>query len=165
MKKLLLLALLVGVLVVSVVNASIWCCDDDDGDGISDFNEYLIGTDPNDIGSVDRSSTFIDVMAFYTQGAADLYPLGVETRINQLISVANQVYSDSGVRITLRPVYHGLVNYNDTDDMDTALSHIMAKTHPAFVEVDALRAEWGGDLVMLFRPLGQEIGENRVGST
>ncbi|MDP6095606.1 MAG: M12 family metallo-peptidase [Gammaproteobacteria bacterium] len=131
---------------------------DSDEDGISDFNEYLIGTDPNDIGSVDRSSTFIDVMAFYTQGAADLYPLGVETRINQLISVANQVYSDSGVRITLRPVYHGLVNYNDTDDMDTALSHIMAKTHPAFVEVDALRAEWGGDLVMLFRPLGQEIG-------
>jgi hypothetical protein len=108
--------------------------------------------------SVDRSNTVIDVMAFYTQGAEDLYPLGVETRINQLISVANQVYSDSGVGITLRPVYHGFVDYNDTDDMDTALNHIMQKTHPAFADVDALRSAWGGDLVMLFRPLGMETG-------
>jgi hypothetical protein len=131
---------------------------DNDSDGISDFNEYLLGTDPNDTESVDRTNTVIDVMAFYTQGAEDLYPLGIETRINQLISVANQVYSDSGVGITLRPVYHGFVDYNDTDDMDTALNHIMQKTHPAFADVDALRAAWGGDLVMLFRPLGLETG-------
>lgn len=132
---------------------------DQDGDGISDFNEQLLGTDALDPNSVDRSNSTIDVMAVYTPGARDLYPFGIETRINQLISVANQVYQDSGVAITLRPVYHGLVNYNDTADMDTALSAIIDKTDPAFAEIDKLRNTYGADLVILFRPLGAERGK------
>ncbi|MEX0902069.1 MAG: zinc-dependent metalloprotease family protein [Pseudohongiellaceae bacterium] len=127
---------------------------DSDGDGISDFNEDLAGTDPHNAASVDNGTVVIDVMAFYTPGAAALYPGGAETRINQLISVANQVYHDSGVKITLRPVYHGLVNYSDDADMDTALDDIVYGRHPAFGSVDALRQRYGGDLVMLFRPLG-----------
>lgn len=129
---------------------------DSDGDGISDIDEFLLNTDPANPDSVDYSNAIIDVMAFYTPGAASLYPGGIETRINQLVSVANQIYADSGVGITLRPVYHGEVDYNDVDDMDTALDHIIEKTDPAFAEVDELRMRFGGDLVMLFRPLGLE---------
>lgn len=129
---------------------------DSDGDGVSDYNESLQGTDPDNSLSVDRSDTVIDVMAFYTPGAREAYPLGVETRINQLISVANQVYSDSGVAITLRPVHHGEVAYSDAADMDTALDAIIYKTDPAFAQVDSLRNLYGGDLVMLFRPLGAD---------
>ena len=132
---------------------------DSDGDGVSDFNESLMGTDPRNAASAPNDNVIIDVMAFYTPGAAALYPGGVATRINQLVSVANQVYADSGVGITLRPVYHGEVPYNDTDDMDTALSRIMDKTHPAFQDVDRLRTDYGGDLVVLFRPLGLETGK------
>jgi len=134
---------------------------DSDGDGISDYNEILQGTDPANRDSVDTSDTVIDVMAFYTPGARDAYPLGVETRINQLISVANQIYADSGVGITLRPVFHGEVAYSDSASMDAALDAIIYKTDPAFAEVDALRSAYGGDLVMLFRPLGLE--SNRCG--
>ncbi len=140
----------------SVINVVDDVRSDGDGDGISDFNEALLGTDPANPESVDLSNTVIDVMAFYTPGAAALYPNGVETRINQLVSVANQVYSDSGIAITLRPVYHGEVPYNDEDDMDTALDHIIEKTHEAFTDVDALREIYGGDLVMLLRPLAQD---------
>ncbi|MEQ8952623.1 MAG: zinc-dependent metalloprotease family protein, partial [Gammaproteobacteria bacterium] len=142
----------------NVVNVVDDVRSDGDGDGISDFNEALLGTDPANAESVDHSNTVIDVMALYTSGAAELYPNGVETRINQLVSVANQVYSDSGIAITLRPVYHGLVNYNDSDDMDTALDHLIDKSHEAFAGVDSLRATYGADLVMLLRPLGQETG-------
>lgn len=134
---------------------------DSDEDGISDFNEDLLATDPFDEESVDTRNSVIDVMAFYTPAAAQLYPRGVETRINQLIGVANQVYSDSGVGITLRPVFHGLLDYNDSDDMDEALNHLIDKTDDAFLEIDSLRARYGGDMVMLFRPL--EAEGNRCG--
>lgn len=134
---------------------------DSDGDGISDFNEGLIGTNPGDPDSVDRSDVVIDVMALYTPGAAAAFPAGVDTRINQLVNVANQIYRDSGVGIQLRPVYQGMVPYNDTDSMDTALDHLIDKSDPAFSEVDELRARFGADLVMLFRPLLE--GEGRCG--
>lgn len=125
---------------------------DSDGDGISDFNEMLLATDAANPESVDHSNSVIDVLALYTPGAAAMYPHGVQTRINQLISVANQIYADSGVKITLRPVYHGQVNYNDSDDMDTALRHLIEKTNSAFSRVDSLREAYGADMVMLFRP-------------
>lgn len=134
---------------------------DSDGDGISDFNEMLLSTDATDPASVDNSNSVIDVLALYTPSAAALYPHGVQTRINQLISVANQIYADSGVRITLRPVYHSLVNYNDKDDMDAALNHLIGKTDSAFSNVDSLRENFGADLVMLFRPT--QAGEGRCG--
>ncbi len=134
---------------------------DSDQDGISDFNEELAGTDPLDPNSADFSTSVIDVLALYTAGAEAAYPGGVQTRINQLISVANQIYRDSGVGISLRPVHHQLVNYNVTDDMDTALDALMNRSHPAFADVETLRANYGADLVTLFRPL--EASGDRCG--
>jgi len=134
---------------------------DSDGDGVSDFNEMLLSTDATNPSSVDNSNSIIDVLALFTPGAAAIYPHGVQTRINQLISVANQIYADSGVKITLRPVFHGLVNYNDSDDMDTALNHLIEKTDGAFSNVDSLRESYGADLVMLFRPA--QAGDGRCG--
>ena len=145
----------------SIINVVDDVRTDSDGDGISDFNEALTHTDPDDPASADLADTVIDVMALYTPGARAQYPYGVETRINQLISVANQIYADSDIGITLRPVYHGLLNYNDVDDMDTALDHLINKTDAAFANVDALRASYGADLVMLFRPL--ETAATRCG--
>ncbi|MES3008153.1 MAG: M12 family metallo-peptidase [Pseudomonadota bacterium] len=129
---------------------------DSDGDGISDRNEALLGTNQFDATSVNNSNVVIDVMALYTPGAADLYGGDAATRINQLIGIANQIYADSRVGITLRPVYHGQVEYDDAVTMDTALTALTRKTHPAFGQVDALRQTYGADLVMLFRPQGRE---------
>lgn len=126
---------------------------DSDGDGISDFNESLLGTDAEDAASVDARVSVIDVMAFYTPGAQASYSHGVETRINQLIGVANQIYADSGVAISLRPVYYGLVDTDADADMDTLLDDLIYKSDPAFADVDQLRTRYGGDLVMLFGDL------------
>jgi hypothetical protein len=126
---------------------------DSDADGISDFNEELLGTDPFNAASVNDTETVIDVMALYTPAASALYADGVETRINQLVSVANQVYADSDVAISLRPVYYGLKNYAQSLDFDTSLDDLLNQSHPAFADLEQLRATYGADLVMLFQPL------------
>lgn len=129
---------------------------DSDGDGISDFNESLLGTNPGDAASRSKDNSVIDVMALYTPGANALYKGQAQTRINQLVAIANQIYADSGVRVTLRPVYHGQVDYSDSASMDTALDALTRQSDPAFANLAALRNTYGADLVMLFRPQGSE---------
>jgi len=132
---------------------------DSDNNGISDFNEALLGVGPAGLANAGAltAPSVIDVMALYTPGADTLYGGAAQTRINQLIAMANQIYADSGVAITLRPVYMGPVAYSETVDMDTALSALTARRDPAFVAVDSLREQYGADLVMLFRPQGTEL--------
>lgn len=134
---------------------------DSDGDGISDFNETLLGTNPFSAASLNNANSIIDVLALYTPGANSLYNGHAQTRINQLIAIANQIYADSGVKITLRPVFHGVVAYSDSANMDTTLDALTKRSNAAFANVDALRATYGADLVMLFRPQGAE--RNRCG--
>lgn len=99
----------------------------------------------------------IDVMALYTPDAEALYGARTATRVNQLISVANQIYQDSGVGITLRPVYHGLVDYpSGNASMHTQLEQLTHGKHDAFAQVPVLRERYGADLVVLFRSLPEQ---------
>lgn len=96
----------------------------------------------------------IDVMTLYTQDAEALYGPATATRINQLISVANQIYQNSGVAITLRPVHHARVPYTaGGGDMYQQLDQLTSGSHPAFSQVKQLRERFGADLVVLFRPM------------
>ncbi len=134
---------------------------DSDGDGVSDFNEKLLGTNPNDFASKNDDNSVIDVLALYTKGANSAIGGQAQTRINHLIAIANQIYADSGVHITLRPVHHAKVSYPDSASMDAALQALTDKSDSAFAQVDALRATYGADVVMFFRPQGAEL--NRCG--
>jgi hypothetical protein len=134
---------------------------DSDLDGVSDIDETLLGSNPFDGGSVSDGPTTIDVMALYTQGAQQLYSGQAETRINQLFAMANQVFADSGADIILRPVHHRKVDYSDAASMDQALDAMTYFDDPelgatAFANMATLRAKFGADVVMLFRPLGVE---------
>lgn len=96
----------------------------------------------------------IDVMTLYTPDAEALYGAATATRINQLISVANQIYQDSGVAITLRPVHHASVPYNAAGgDMYQQLDQLTSGSHPAFAQVKQLRERFGADLVVMFRSM------------
>lgn len=145
----------------TVINVVEDVVSDSDGDGISDFNEILLGTNPQNSNSANNANSIIDVLALYTPGANALYNGHAQTRINQLIAIANQIYADSGVGITLRPVFHSAVAYSDSVNMDTALDSLTKRSDAAFASVDALRTTYGADLVMLFRPQGAEL--NRCG--
>lgn len=122
-------------------------------DGLSPFNLSLLPGLTNDrLGNV-----VIDVMTLYTPDAEARYGAATPTRINQLISVANQIYQDSGIGITLRPVYHGRVNYPDANaDMYQQLDEITTGNHPAFNQVKVLRERYGADLVVLMRGMGEQ---------
>ncbi len=100
---------------------------DSDLDGISDFNESLLKTDAKDPASFDSSPTVIDVIALHSKGAREVYSFGVETRINQLIAVANQTFINSGVDVLLRVVYHGQADAADSSDMATTLDDLLAR--------------------------------------
>ena len=139
---------------------------DSDQDGISDFNESLLATDPLDSSSVDYSESVIDVLALYTPSAIAAYPGAIETRINQLFGVANQIYRDSKVGIRLRPVYLAGIASNESADMDTVLAQLMAGAAPEYADVEALRSRFGADLVILFstlEPVGSRCGLAPVG--
>jgi len=139
---------------------------DSDQDGISDFNESLLATDPLDSSSVDYSESVIDVLALYTPSAIAAYPGAIETRINQLFGVANQIYRDSKVGIRLRPVYLAGIATNESADMDTVLTQLMAGAVPEYAGVEALRSRFGADLVILFstlEPVGSRCGLAPVG--
>ena len=139
---------------------------DSDQDGISDFNESLLATDPRDSSSVDYSEAVIDVLSLYTPSAIAAYPGAVETRINQLFGVANQIYRESKVGIRLRPVHLTGVATNESADMDTVLTQLMAGAAPEYAGVEALRSRFGADLVILFstlEPVGSRCGLAPVG--
>lgn len=150
-------ALVGGVQQDTLINVVEDVLIDSDGDGISDFNEKLLGTNPQSSDSLNKENSVIDVLALYTPGANALYNGHAQTRINQLIAISNQIYADSGVGITLRPVFHSLVAYSDSVSMDKTLDALTKRSDAAFANVDALRTTYGADLVMLFRPQGAEL--------
>lgn len=123
---------------------------DSNEQGISRFNQSLLPAL-----SVDRlGNVVVDVMTLYTPDTEALYGAATATRINQLISLTNQIYRDSGVAITLRPVHHARAEYPASDaDMHRQLDDLSSNRHPAFARVPVLRRQFGADIVVLFRPL------------
>ena len=123
---------------------------DTDLDGISDFNEDLMQTDPGNPSDFPGSST-IDVMVLYTSGVDDLY-LGEPTaRFIHELEFGNQVFANSGVHAELRLVYSQQVDYSEDVTGEVAIA-AMQNQEGAFSNLDALRQSVGADLVLLFRP-------------
>ena len=82
---------------------------DTDEDGVSDVNERLMNTDPEDDQSKPDDPT-IDVLALYTPDFVDLYAGDPSTRIRHVFTLADTHFSDSGVEANLRLVGMAPVN-------------------------------------------------------
>jgi hypothetical protein len=102
------------------------------------------------------ATTYIDVLALYTPSIAQRYAAtSPKTRINQLIQVSNQVFTDSGLDIQLRLVHAEQVDYPNTD-FQLALPALKDKTNPAFLRVNSLRQTYGADVVVLYQPINDD---------
>lgn len=139
---------------------------DSDGDGISDFNEALIATDPFDSGSTLAAEEIpvIDLMFLYTSRYADelgsLYP---ETEINHLVTTVNSYYLNSNALVTFRPIYYGEVNFDFQDDLHIAFDALSDGTG-VFSNTRALRDNIGADIIVLMDGIVGPDGSCGVGS-
>ena len=112
---------------------------DTDGDGVGDVNERLEDTDPDDPESVPDMST-LDVLAFYSQGFAELYDGDPTTRIQHVTTLSNSILEDSELPIRFRLV--GIIAVQIDEDkggLDREEMLREAERH-------------GADLKVLFRP-------------
>lgn len=128
---------------------------DTDGDGTSDFNESLLGSDPAIPGS--DQTAYIDVLVAYTPEISAIYLGEVETRINQIFNVANKIFADSRTGIVLRPVGVHEVDYAPAEELFADLNSVTFQEDDSFKDLTRLRQLYGGDLVVLFRS-GEENG-------
>ncbi|MBS0431602.1 MAG: hypothetical protein JSS21_04255, partial [Proteobacteria bacterium] len=108
-----------------------------------------------------NANTLIDVMVAYTPGIVSEYGSvsAALTRINNLVSIANQAYIDSKVNQQIRLVNTVEVNYPDNTSDDSALDDITGRDSagnpvpvpPSLQSIAGLRAKYGADLVSLLR--------------
>lgn len=103
----------------------------------------------------------VDVVVGYTTGFAAERGGNSQavTRINNLVDITNQAYTNSAVNATLRLVATVSVDYVDNDNNGTALEQLSGyksgsgpiPPNAAFAALRAARDTYGGDLVSLVR--------------
>lgn len=95
---------------------------DSDRDGISDFNEMLIGTSVLEVTSI--APTPVEIA--FTYGSAAFSQQGAELpgRIAHITAVANAALSDSGVEVTIQNIGEYSVGDDTALDADLVLSGI-----------------------------------------
>lgn len=109
-----------------------------------------------------KAGTEIDMLFLYSADYAARYPgSAVETRIQHLVTVTNQLFANSGVDLGIRAVGIDPTAYADDEgggDSGIALSRMAdalagaSNTHPAFSNLRNRRNQLGADLVSLFWP-------------
>ena len=112
---------------------------DTDGDGVGDVNERFVDTDPDDPESAPGDST-LDILAFYSQGFAELFNGDPTTRIQHVTTLSNTILEDSELPIRFRLV--GIVAVQIDEELGGLDREEMLR--------EAERH--GADLKVLFRP-------------
>lgn len=119
---------------------------DSDDDGVSDLNEELEGTDPDNPFSVPPDS-IIDVVALYGKSFAEEFDGDATTRIQHVFELANQYLDDSDLPMQWRIV--GTVEV-EMDDQTTSLD--------SFEDLFNEGERHGSDLAVLFGPFPEKGG-------
>lgn len=104
-----------------------------------------------------KAATTVDVLVGYSNGyAAGLGGTSQAlTRINNLVDITNQAYSNSQIDARIRLVHAMQVNYPDNNDNGDTLEKLTGTrdvpVDPAFNALRAARDQYGADLVSLVR--------------
>ncbi len=102
------------------------------------------------VAALDNGSV-IDIMILYTDGMAAAYPDNqINTKINSLVDLANQAYTNSQVDTRLNIVKTQQISYTDGGSLNTALTELINGAG-VFSDVAALRDQYAADTVVLLR--------------
>lgn len=139
---------------------------DSDGDGQSDFNENLVGTNADSSASVFAANGTVetDLMFLYTQKFVDdIGSVSPETKINQLVETTNAYYANSGVGISFRPVLYRQINHSVNNSLNTSFT-ALRNGEGDFSFVPATRDAVGADIVVLMDGFFQSDSACGLGS-
>ncbi len=119
-----------------------------DGDGVTNVVETLLGTDPLSAASLDLSESVLDVLVLHTAQAAASHGGGggLKRLIEERIDYANAAFAASAVRLRLRAALAALPGMEQSPT--ALLAAVAAGDSPVHVELRALRARLGADLVV-----------------
>lgn len=137
---------------------------DSDDDGVSDFNEKIVGTDETDEESTPGNAV-IDILAVHTPGAVAAAMDDIAGRLDHLVAYSNLVLANSGATAQIRIVHISEVNYTDASSDNVAFTALETGTD-GFAEVRALKDEIGAATIVLFRAFNEgasTCGIARVG--
>ena len=117
---------------------------DTDTNGISDFNESILGADKVDFYT--GNDVVIDVLVLYMADLDNFSALSPKPFIYQFFNRANSIFANSDLNITFRPVGLEYIDYPRKFGIDTAMDDLLKGTN-GLEDAEKLRARYGADLV------------------
>ena len=141
---------------------------DTDTDGISDFNENLLGFDAADKNSGAHKEVVIDVVVFYTKNFEEDISVDPETKINNAFTTVNEIFSGSNTGIEFNIVHYELLNYENNcieerctsgqrwNDTQTVMAEYGEKGKNQWRFSEKIRALKGADYVMILDGKGED---------
>jgi hypothetical protein len=134
---------------------------DTDGDGVSDFNEGLLGTDAIDKNSGAHKDVVIDIVVFYTENFKEDIIIDPETKINSAFTIVNEIFKGSNTGIEFNIVHYELLDYKNNctaercstgqrwNDTQTVMAEYGEKGKNQWRFSEKIRALKGADYVMI----------------
>ncbi|MFT6401200.1 MAG: hypothetical protein ACJA2D_000506 [Pseudohongiellaceae bacterium] len=134
---------------------------DTDADGVSDFNEGLLGTDSADKNSGAHRDVIIDVAVLYTSNFREDISVDPETRINSAFTTVNEVFKGSNTGIQFNIIHYELLDYTNNcsadrcspgqrwNDTQTVLNEYGKRNEKQWRFSEKIRALKGADYVMI----------------
>jgi hypothetical protein len=112
---------------------------------------------PQAANAIPAGNSVIDLLVLTSPKMSTRYPGALlQTRINNLIEIANQAYINSRIAITLRVVRQQQVAYGDGQSLNLALDDL-TNSSGGLAGAAALRTQYGADLVTLLRPYDSAV--------
>lgn len=118
---------------------------DNDSDGVDNYSERLVGTNPDSALSTPPDSV-VDVLVIYSQSVAN-----VSATIDQLISVSNTVLQNGGAGLSLNLASSQLKTIDESLTLGSLLNQMDDRQSP-FDDLVALKENAGADIVVLILP-------------
>lgn len=109
-----------------------------------------------------NATSQLDILFVYNTDAKNKYQGAIDTRLQHIVAVSNQIYSDSKVDIKLNIAATMEVNYSNFIPSDSALRDIVNGFN-SFEDVPSERYAAGADAVVLIRSKPELISDNSCG--